>query len=252
MFRPRIIPVLLLKNNGLVKTINFNNPRYIGDPINAVKIFNDLEADELVFLDIMATMNNNINIDLISKISDEAFMPFSVGGGIRSIKSIRSLINAGAEKVVINSALFNNKNFIIDAVNEFGGQSIVASVDVKTNIFGKRNIYSNSGKKKEKISLNSFLEMIKELGVGELIINSINNDGKMQGYDIDLIQLVSSRLDIPIVACGGAGSLHDLKSAINSGGASATGCGSLFVYHGTRNAILINYPNNDELNNIFE
>ncbi len=252
MFRPRVIPVLLLKNKGLVKTIKFKNDRYIGDPINAVKIFNDLKADELVFLDICASNEKRtIDIELVQKIGDEAFMPFAVGGGISNISSIDKIIKSGAEKVVINSAIYNNLQLIKEASDKFGSQSIIASMDVKTNLFGKTHLFSHSGKNKHKINIKDHLNNIQMYGAGEIMFNVINNDGLMNGYNTTLIKYVSSLVDIPVIACGGAGSLTDLSDAYFNGEASALAAGSFFVYHGPRNAVLINYPNRSELMSIF-
>tara|TARA_B100001250_G_C19812420_1_gene796362 strand:- start:3883 stop:4647 length:765 start_codon:yes stop_codon:yes gene_type:complete len=253
MYRPRVIPTLLLKGQGLVKTVNFNKETYIGDPINAVKIFNDLEVDELIFLDITATNENRtLDIELINNIGDEAFMPFAVGGGFKTINDINNAIKGGAEKVIINSELYSNKLLIKQASNKFGSQSIIVSIDIKTNIFGQRIIYSHSGQKKQKISLEEFVKDVQRLGAGEIMINSINKDGTMKGYDIELIKFVSDAVSIPVIACGGAGKLTDFSDAYNKGNASAVAAGSIFVYHGSRNAILINYPDSNELRFTFQ
>ena len=253
MYRPRIIPVLLLKGLGLVKTIRFKNERYIGDPINAVRIFNDLQADELVFVDITATKENRtISLDLVKKIGDEAFMPFAVGGGIKAVDDIKKLLSAGAEKVVINTEAYNNPELIRKAADRFGNQSIIVSIDVKKALLNKYKIYLNSGKKKAKIDLFHYLKMQESNGAGEILINSIDKDGMMNGYDIDLIKQVSQSVSIPVIACGGAGKLEDLAFAFFKGQASAVSAGSFFVYHGPRNAVLINYPEKKELNNIFK
>ena len=248
MFRPRVIPVLLLKDNGLVKTIKFKDEKYIGDPINAVKIFNDLEADELIILDINATNENRtLDSELVNKIGDEAYMPFAVGGGINNIDNINNIIGAGAEKVVINSALYDNPILIKEASEKFGSQSIIVSIDVKIGILGNKILFSNSGNKKQKIDLDQCLNNVQELGAGEIIINLINNDGLMRGYNIDLIKYVSNAVNIPVIACGGAGKLSDFSDAYFNGNASAVAAGSLFVYHGPRKAVLINYPDKAEL-----
>ncbi len=248
MFRPRVIPVLLLKDNGLVKTIKFKDEKYIGDPINAVKIFNDLEADELIFLDINATNENRtLDFELVNKIGDEAYMPFSVGGGINNIDSINNIIGAGAEKVIINSVLYDNPILIKEASEKFGSQSIIVSIDVKIDILGNKILFSNSGNNKQKIDLDLYLNNIEELGAGEIMINLINNDGLMKGYNIDLIKYISNAVNIPVIACGGAGKLSDFADAYYNGNASAVAAGSLFVYHGPRKAILINYPEKSEL-----
>jgi imidazole glycerol-phosphate synthase subunit HisF len=252
MFRPRVIPILLLKGMGLVKSKKFKDYRYIGDPINAVKIFNDLKADELVFLDINASKEKRlISLDFISKVGDEANMPFAVGGGIRSIADIKSIINAGAEKVIINSYAVENPNFIKEASDIFGSSTIVVSIDVKKFFFGKKQIYTLGGSKSTGIDPVVFAKQMEKNGVGEIIINSIEQDGTMSGYDLDLIESISSAVTVPVVAAGGAGSTNDFKLAVKSF-ASAVAAGSMFVYHGARNAVLINYPTLSEIKNIFK
>ena len=253
MYRPRVIPVLLLKGLGLVKTVKFDKERYIGDPINAVRIFNDFEVDELAFVDITATNENRVvSLDLVKKIGDEAFMPFAVGGGITTLDDIKQLLSAGAEKVIINTAAVTNPNLIEQAANSFGNQSIIVSVDIKKSLFNKYTIYTNSGSKKFRVDF--FIEHIKKiesLGAGEILINSIDNDGMMQGYDIELINQVSNAVSIPVIAAGGAGATRDFGQAFKEGQASAVAAGSMFVYHGPRRAVLINYPDKNELFHVF-
>jgi len=252
MFRPRVIPVLLLKNFGLVKSVKFKNPRYIGDPINAVKLFNDLGADELAFLDILANKENrSISLDFVRRVGDEANMPFSVGGGIRSIKEIQQVLNAGAEKVILNTKAAENPNFIKEASNEFGSSTIVVSIDVRKNLFGKELTWIYSGKKATKYDPVVFAQLAEFKGAGEIIINSIDHDGMMQGYNISLIKRISEAVRIPVVALGGAGNNNDLRQAIQDGYASAVGAGSMFVYHGPRKAVLINYPSQNDLMKLF-
>ena len=253
MFLPRVIPVLLLKNKGLVKTVKFKAPKYVGDPINAVKIFNDLEADELVFLDITASKEGRpISTELVKNIGDEAFMPFAVGGGITELKQIEELLKAGAEKVVLNTASLKKPRLITEASEFFGNQSIVVSIDVKKNIFNKKTVWINDGKQNTKLDPISHAKAVEQLGAGEIIINSIDNDGVMEGYDIELIKSISNAVSIPVVACGGAGGLDDLKDAYQYGKASALAAGSMFVFHGPRRAVLINYPEKNELLKLFE
>jgi len=252
MFRPRVIPILLLKNKGLVKSKKFKDFRYIGDPINAVKIFNDLKADELVFLDILASkQNKTISLEFVRQVGDEANMPFAVGGGIKTIQQIKDIINAGAEKVIINTFAFESPDFIKQASEEFGSSTIVISIDVKKKFMGKKQVFTMSGSKGTGRDPVVFAKLVEENGAGEIIINSIENDGMMSGYDLDLIESVSKAVTIPVVATGGAGSLDDFKLAVNSF-ASAVAAGSLFVYHGPRNAVLINYPTQEELKTVFE
>lgn len=252
MFRPRVIPLLLLKGQGLVKSIKFKDYRYIGDPINAVKIFNDLKADELVFLDILASKEKRcISLDFVRNVGEEANMPFAVGGGIRTIQDIKEIIKAGAEKVVINTYSTENPEFIRKASDEFGSSTIVVSMDVKKRLFGKNELYTCGGKKSTGIDPFSFAQLMQKMGAGEIIINSIERDGTMLGYDLDLIMLIAKAVSIPVVASGGAGKLDDFKKAVNQAHASAVAAGSMFVYHGARNAVLVNYPKNTELINIF-
>ena len=252
MFRPRVIPLLLLKNQGLVKSIQFKNHRYIGDPINAVRLFNDLGADELVFLDILASQENrSISLDFIRRVGDEANMPFSAGGGIKNIKEIQQIIAAGAEKVVINTAAAENPSFVKSASDEFGSSTIAVSLDVKKDVFGRERICINSGKKITKFEPVVFAKLMEEMGAGELIVNSIEQDGMMQGFDILLIRKISEAVRIPVVALGGAGNNEDLRNAVKDGFASAVAAGSLFIYHGPRRAVLVNYPEKDILNRLF-
>ena len=253
MFRPRIIPVLLLKGAGLVKTVRFSRPTYIGDPLNAVKIFNDLGADELVFLDINATRENRtISRKLVEMIGNEAYMPFSVGGGITKIEQIKDLISSGAEKVVLNSNIAVDTDFLSRAAQVFGNQSLIASVDVRKGIQDSYNIYIKSGQKKTGLKLNEYIKAVEEAGAGEILLNSIDKDGTYSGYDIQLIKDVSKSVSIPVIACGGAGSLEDLVKVWAEGGASACAAGSIFVYHGTKKGILINYPERSEVTNLFK
>lgn len=252
MFRPRVIPVLLLRNLGLVKSVKFKNHNYIGDPINAVKLFNDLRADELVFLDILASKEQRtIQLSFVQKVGDECNMPFSVGGGIKTISDIKQILNAGAEKVIINSYAAENPDFIKQAAEEFGSSTIVVSIDVKKNLFGKENTYILGGTKSTSYNAVDFAKLMEEKGAGELIINSIEKDGTMEGYDLALTKKVSEAVTIPVIACGGAGTYSHLNEGIKSY-ASAVAAGSMFIYHGPRKAVLINYPSKEELQKIFE
>jgi len=252
MFRPRIIPCLLLKNGGLVKTVKFRNPTYIGDPINAVKIFNDFEADELVFLDIEASKEQRtIPLELVEKIGDEAFMPFAVGGGIKTMDEIRRILNAGAEKVIINTQAVNEPFFITKAAKIFGRQSLVVSIDVKKNE-GEYEILIEGGTKETGLDPLSFAKEMEKKGAGEILINSIDKDGEMDGYDLKLIKKISENITIPVIAIGGAGNFKDFYKAINIAGASAVAAGSFFVYAGKGQGILIDYPDEGEMMEIFK
>jgi len=247
MLRNRIIPVLLLKNDGLVKTTRFKNPVYIGDPINAVRIFNEKEVDELILLDITATNDNREpNYNKITEIVSEAFMPVGYGGGINKIEQIEKLFKLGIEKVILNSAAFNGQNLIKEAANKYGNQSIVVSIDIKKDFLGRRGMYSNSGSKKQAKDLFYHLKEVEAYGAGEIFINSIDKDGTMSGYDLDLVRQVSQEVNIPVIASGGAGSIADFSQAIKSG-ASAVAAGAMFVFQGVHRAVLISYPKYEDL-----
>ncbi|TQV83010.1 AglZ/HisF2 family acetamidino modification protein [Aliikangiella coralliicola] len=243
----RVIPFLGLDSGNLVKTIKFKDPNYIGDPINAIRIFNAKEVDELVIQDIRATtQGNGPNFDLIKDMASEAFMPIAYGGGITSIEQIEKLFKSGVEKVSLNSAALKDPKIVQEASKAFGAQSIVVSIDVKKSFFGKKYIpYTYAGKKKHDLGLQDTLKLFEDQGAGEIIINSIDNDGSMTGVDSSLIEMCSSTLSIPLVYVGGVGSLQDIKNSRNSG-ASATGVGSMFVYKGPRKAVLISYFNLSE------
>jgi len=248
MLSKRVIPVLLLRGNGLYKTVQFKNPVYIGDPINAVKIFNEKEVDELCFLDIEASKNKTEpNYALLEKIVDEAFMPFGYGGNITTIPQVRQLLKTGIEKVIINTAVFENPNFIPALFDKFGASTIVAAVDVKKNIFGKYDLYSHNGTKVQKGNVFEHCQQLEKAGAGEILVNSIDRDGKMMGYDLPLIKEIANRAGIPVLACGGAGKLADIKICSAQTNAAGFAAGSLFVYHGPHKAVLINYPPQKEL-----
>lgn len=251
MFRPRIIPALLLKDGGLVKTVNFQNEIYIGDPINAIKLFNDFQADELVFLDIDASSEGRtISPILVKSISEEAFMPFSVGGGIKNIEDAKSIISAGAEKIIINTAFAENPEVVREISNYFGSQAVIVSIDVKRNKEGKYFVVTRGGKKNIDVTPKDQAINAEKMGAGEILLNCVDKDGTMEGFDLDLVEEVSRSVNIPVIAIGGAGNSEDLSSAIKSG-ASAVSAGSMFIFHGPRKAVLINYPNKEEKEKIF-
>ncbi|NQY10070.1 MAG: imidazole glycerol phosphate synthase subunit HisF [Flavobacteriales bacterium] len=248
MFRPRVIPVLLLNSQGLVKSKKFKDYNYIGDPINAVKIYNDLHADELVFLDISATKEDRlVDLEFVKDVGDEANMPFAVGGGIKTLDNIRDIISAGAEKVIINSYAVEKPDFITEAAETFGSSTIVVCIDAKKKFFGSVKAWSHNGSKSSDYSPEEFAILMEEKGAGEIIIQSIERDGCMEGYDIDLVQTISKAVSIPVVALGGAGNLDDLKEVYTKGYANGLAAGSLFVYHGPMKGILINYPKKEDL-----
>jgi cyclase len=239
----RIIPVLLIKDGGLVKSIKFKNYRYVGDPINAVKIFNEKEVDEIIILDIDATKEKRSpNFNLIKELASEAFMPLAYGGGITNINEVKEILFLGVEKVIFNKSALVNENLIMETAKRFGSSSTVVSIDVKTNIFNKQYVYSDNGKRNTKMNVIEYAKKVEMLGAGEIFLNSIDRDGTYKGYDLDLIKKVSCSVDIPVVACGGAKDENDLVRAITEGGASASAAGSIFVYSGVHHAVLINYP----------
>jgi imidazole glycerol-phosphate synthase subunit HisF len=253
MIRPRIIPALLLQGQGLVKTVKFKSPTYLGDPINIVRIFNDKEVDELVFLDITATNENRPPaFDRLANIASECFMPLGYGGGIRNMDDVRQLLGIGIEKIILNTSAVETPNLIRAAADYAGSSSIVISMDVKKNFLGKYEVFIHSGKKGAGLDpVKHAVEMEKQ-GAGELFVNSIDRDGTMQGYDLDLIRRVADVVSIPVVACGGAGKLQDLADAIKIGGASAAAAGSMFVFQGPLRGVLISYPGVQELKTILE
>ena len=240
--RPRIIPCLTIQENDLVKTIQFKNPRYIGDPVNSVKIFNDKGVDELCILDITASkQNKEPNFQLLQEIANEAFMPLSYGGGLRTLDQVKRIIKMGYEKVVFNTSFINNPQLIKDTVAFLGSSGVVISIDVKKNMFGKYVVYFNDGSQEVKMSLVDVIKLVEEFDAGEIIINSITNDGMMEGYDLSLIKLVSESVSVPVIAIGGARNVSDLKKAIQSG-AHAVAASSMFIYYGRQKAVLITVP----------
>lgn len=252
MLNVRVIPILLLRNKGLVKTVKFSKGKYIGDPINAVKIFNDKEVDELAFLDIEASkVNMPPNFDFIKHIASECFMPLAYGGGISNIDHIKKLFQIGVEKVILNSVALEHLNLVSEAAEIFGGQSIVVSIDVKTNIWGKYFVFSHSEKKPAIKDPVAYARAAEKAGAGEIILNAVDQDGMMNGYDLNIVEKMSSVINIPLVACGGAGKLEHFKEG-HQAGASALAAGSLFVYHGPHKAVLINYPSQQKLKQLFK
>jgi cyclase len=248
MIRTRVIPCLLLRNLGLVKTVRFRDPKYLGDPINIVKIFNDKEVDELVFLDITATVENKKPpFGLLEKIASECFMPLGYGGGVRSLEDMRTLFGIGIEKVSVNSYAVENPPFIRAAADLFGSQSVVVSMDVEKNRRGKYEVFTHSGQRATGLDPVKFAVEMEKQGAGELLLNSIDRDGTMQGYDLDLIKQVTGAASIPVIACGGASKVQDLAAVVKQGGASAAAAGSMFVFHGPHRAVLISYPSPKEL-----
>jgi cyclase len=237
----------------LVKTRKFKNPVYVGDPINAIKIFNEKEVDELVLLDIKASFEKRgPNYDLLREIATECFMPLAYGGGITTIEQIRGLLRLGIEKVIINTALNHDPDFIRESVAIFGSQAITASIDVRQKLFGRYEVMTLSGGKATGLSPVEAARRAESYGVGEILLTSIDAEGSMVGYDIELLNNVSQSVNVPVIASGGAGKLQDFIYAVREGNVSAVAAGSMFVFHGPHRAVLITYPNYETLCNLFK
>lgn len=252
MALPRVIPVLLLRNRGLVKTLKFKEHKYVGDPMNAIKIFNEKEVDELCFLDIDASRDGREpNYDYLKEIASECFMPLSYGGSVKSIHQIKKLIQSGIEKIIINTQALDNPSFVKEATDTFGSSTIVGAMDVKKNLLGKSLVYSHVLKKTLSIDPVKYAQQLESLGVGEVFVNFVDHDGMMNGYDFDLIKKITDAVYVPVVACGGCGSIRDIDKVINESNASAAAAGSFFVFHGKHRAVLITYPEYEVLQEIF-
>ena len=248
MLHPRIIPNLLIHNKGLVKTINFKDPKYVGDPINAVKIFNEKSVDELIVTDIDATVKNiDPDYSMIEKLAMECRMPLCYGGGINNANQAKQIFSLGVEKIAISSSAITNPKLITELSDSVGSQSVVIVMDIKKKFLGKDyELVTHNGTKKTGINPLKFVEEIKELGVGEIVINSIDRDGTMKGYDYQLIEKIRNITTLPMTILGGAGSLEDIGNLINKYKIIGAGAGSIFVFKGKYRAVLINYPNDKE------
>jgi cyclase len=247
MLRPRIIPCLLVRNKGLVKTLQFKDGKYVGDPINAVRIFNEKEADELLVIDIDATSSNNEpDYRMIENLASECRMPLCYGGGIKTLEQSQRIFSLGVEKIALSSAAIQNPSIVSEIVSKVGSQSVVVVLDVKKKMFGGYDLYIHNGKKNININPVDFAIKMEKEGAGEIVINSIDNDGVMKGYDLDLIDKVRNSISLPLTVLGGAGNLEDIGGLIQKYGIIGAGAGSLFVFKGKYKAVLINYPNWEE------
>jgi imidazole glycerol-phosphate synthase subunit HisF len=248
MLKTRVIPTLLLRGAGLVKTTGFRNPVYVGDPINAIRIFNEKEVDELVLLDITASRTGKgPAFATIENIASECFMPVAYGGGITAVEQIRKILGAGVEKVVVNAAALINPKLVGEAVREFGSQAVVVSIDVKRKLLGRYEVYGDGGTKPTGHDPVVFARQMQDLGAGEILLTAIDRDGTMKGYDLELVQKVTSAVSIPVIASGGAGTIADFGIASKLAGAAAVAAGAMFVFHGPHRAVLITYPSHAEL-----
>jgi len=246
--RIRVIPILLIQNGGLVKSIKFKNHQYLGDPINAVKIFNDKEVDEIAIIDIVASRDGKApDITQISEIAGEAFMPLAYGGGITKLAEIKEILFAGAEKVIINTSAVKNPSLISEAAQQFGSQSVVVSIDVKKDRLGRDRLYNHCSKKSTGKDPVEFAKSIVSYGAGEIFLNSVDKDGTYEGYDITLVKKIANVVDVPVLACGGAGNIADFAKVVQAGCASAVAAGSMFVFQRPHQAVLISYPTQQEL-----
>lgn len=254
MLRSRIIPCLLVHNRGLVKTVNFSKPKYVGDPINAVKIFNEKEVDELIVLDIDATVQGREpDFEMIKNLAAECRMPLCYGGGVKTVSQAKRIINLGAEKVALSASVLENPLLVSEISEAVGKQSVIVILDVKKKgLFGQYELFTHNGTISTGESPSDFAVEIEKLGVGEIVINSIDNDGLMKGYDMKLIQSIREAVSVPITALGGAGNLSDIKNLINKFGIMGAAAGSLFVFKGVYKAVLINYPKQAEIRELLQ
>jgi cyclase len=252
MLKSRVIPCLLLKGEGLVKTHKFKNPKYIGDPINSIRIFNEKEVDELMVLDITASREGRQpNFAMIERFASECFIPLAYGGGIKTIEQARQLFAIGVEKVVLQTSVLEDTSLITKLSDQFGSQSVLVSLDIGRNLVGQRKLFSSKLGKNVQTDWQVFLKKVVDAGSGEIVLNAVDLDGTMKGMDLDLIKSATKLVSVPIIAIGGVGSLHDIKAAINAG-ASAVAAGAFFVFHGPFRAVLITYPGYKELEKLFE
>lgn len=252
MYIPRVIPCLLFNGTGLVKTVQFKKPKYVGDPINAIRIFNDKEVDELIFLDITATAQDSPPaFEIIGKIASECFMPVCYGGGIRRIEDIEKILGLGMEKVSIGSYAVERPAFVREASAIFGSQSLVVCIDVAAKMSGRYEVVTHNGKRKRGMNPVEHAVRMEDMGAGEILVNAVDRDGTMAGYDMDLVRSIGENVSIPVTACGGAGSLKDIRDVIELAGASAGSAGSLFVFYGKHHAVLINYPERKDMEALF-
>jgi len=243
MLQKRVIPCLLLHKGGLYKTEKFKKPTYIGDPINAIRIFNEKEVDELIFLDIDASVENKEpNYKMIEDIASECFMPLCYGGGVTNIEQMKKIYALGVEKISISCQAVLNPNLIKEAANIFGNQSVIVTIDIKKNFWGKKIVFIINGKKNTKLNPIDFVRQVETLGAGEIVINSIDNDGVMKGYDLEFLKEIKSNTKVPIIALGGAGNLKHIKEVFENSHVDAVACGSMFVYQGPLKGVLISYP----------
>ncbi len=253
MLRPRIIPCLLLHDKGLVKTVNFKSPKYVGDPINAVRIFNEKQVDELAFFDIDATvLGKEPDYVLIEKLANQSRMPLCYGGGVQTVEQAQKIFSLGIEKIALSSAVIKNPQLVTQIADRVGSQSVIVVLDIKKKLLGGYEVYTHNGKRSTGINPIKFAIELEQLGAGEIILNSIDQDGVMKGFDMILIDKIAENISIPLTVLGGAGSLEDIEKVIDKHGVIGVAAGSLFVFKGPYKAVLINYPTQSEKNKVFK
>jgi imidazole glycerol-phosphate synthase subunit HisF len=247
MLKHRVIPCLLLRNGGLVKTLKFSDAKYVGDPINAIRIFNDKEVDELMVLDITASKEKKEpNYALIEQFASECFMPLSYGGGIKNMEQAQRLFNSGIEKICLQTSVLDDLSLVKNLSDKWGSSSILVSIDVKRNWMGQPKLYAAATGKTSDKKWTDFMQEAVKAGAGEIVLNAVDKDGTMKGMDIELIKEAAKILSVPLVAVGGVGSLVDIKAAVDAG-ANAVSAGAFFVFQGPHRAVLITYPKYNEL-----
>lgn len=251
MLQTRVIPCLQLINDSLVKTVKFDKHGYIGDPINTVRIFNELEVDELCFLDIRASVQGREpNIELLHQIADECFMPLSYGGGVKTFEKAQQILSIGFEKIVLNTSAYRTPEVVTKIAEHFGAQAVIGSIDVKKNMWGKYQVYVNDGTEKIDMNVVEWAKKLENLGVGELLITSVDRDGTWSGYDTELIRKVSEAVSVPVIANGGAGEMKHIGEVVKKGHASAVALGSMVVYQKKGMGVLVNFPDKSQLEKV--
>jgi imidazole glycerol-phosphate synthase subunit HisF len=252
MLKTRIIPCLLLHEGGLVKTEKFKNPKYVGDPINAVRIYNEKEVDELIFLDIDASRKGEEpNLSTIEDLATECFMPFAYGGGITTLQQIQRILKVGVEKVILNQSALKNPDFIKEAAKHFGNSTIIVAIDIKKDLWGNYKVYDHVKKKTVGLTPAEYALQMCEAGAGELFINNVDKDGTYTGFDSQILESINKIVSVPVIACGGASGTNDLKEVVTKANVSGVAAGSIFVYQGPHRAVLISYPSQEELQRLF-
>ncbi len=247
MLRKRIIPILLLKDDELIKSTKFKDHQYVGDPINAVRIFNEIKVDEIILLDVFKSKNNlDLNYEIIKDIADECRMPFTYGGGIKNLKQVEKLFLIGVEKISINTTALENEQIIKSLSKVYGSQSVVISIDIKEDFFGNKRIYNSSKKKFLKINIIDQIQKYIDLGAGEILINNVSKEGTLNGFDFSLLKLLNKKLNIPIIVNGGINSYKEINLILGNENIDAVGVGAFFIYYGPHRAVLISYMPDDE------